>query len=157
MGREEHSKQISLACVGSAHSVWATLALLPFTACVLSRSTLFRFQVALQGNFLKQALGCIHFPGLSCSGSCSQILHKGTDLVGPAFCALPRSKQLRRPGAWRAHSPLVRCILSPPWSELLGFPGALISGVACVSSGELISGCDPPDGCQPSRTPGRLG
>ena len=95
LGKEEHFKQISLACVGSAHSVWATLALLPFTACVLSRSTLFRFQVALQGNFLKQALGCIHFPGLRCSGSCSQILHKGTDLVGPAFCALPRSKQLR--------------------------------------------------------------
>ena len=25
MGREEHCKQISLACVGNAHSVWATL------------------------------------------------------------------------------------------------------------------------------------
>ena len=34
-------------------------------------------------------------PGLSSSGSCSQVLHKGADLVGPAFCALPRSKQLR--------------------------------------------------------------
>ena len=30
----------------------------------------------------------------------SQVLHKGTDLAGPAFCALPRSDQLRRPGAW---------------------------------------------------------
>ena len=27
-------------------------------------------------------------------------IHKGADSVGPAFCALPRSKQLRRPGAW---------------------------------------------------------
>ena len=32
-----------------------------------------------------------------------------------------------------------------------------ISGVPCVSSGELISDCDPPGGCQPSRIPGRLG
>ena len=32
-----------------------------------------------------------------------------------------------------------------------------ISGVPCVSSGKLISDCDPPSGCQPSRIPGRLG
>ena len=32
-----------------------------------------------------------------------------------------------------------------------------VSAVLCVSSGELISGCDPPGGCQPSRIPGRLG
>ena len=31
-----------------------------------------------------------------------------------------------------------------------------ISGVPCVSSGELISDCDPAGGCQPSRIPGRL-
>ena len=52
------------------------------------------------------ALGCMHFPGLSHSGSDSQVLHKGTDLVGPAFCALPRSEQLRRPGARRVHPPM---------------------------------------------------
>ena len=32
-----------------------------------------------------------------------------------------------------------------------------ISGVPCVSSEELISGCNPPDRCQLSRIPGRLG
>ena len=53
---------------------------------------------------LKWVLGCVHFPGLSCSGSGSQVLHKGTELVGPVFCALPRSKQLRWPGTWWAHS-----------------------------------------------------
>ena len=52
----------------------------------------------------RPALGCMHLPGLSHSGSCSQVLHKGTDSVGPAFCALPRSEQLRRPGAWQVHS-----------------------------------------------------
>ena len=49
VGREEHCKQISLVCVGSAHSVLATLGLPLLTWCVLSQSTLLRFQVALQG------------------------------------------------------------------------------------------------------------
>ena len=63
-------EQISLACVGSAHSVWATLGLpappspLPLTAYVLSQFTLLRLQVALQG-------------------------------AGPGLHALPRSKLLR--------------------------------------------------------------
>jgi len=49
MGREEHCKQIPLACVGSAHSVLATLGLPLLMAGVLSQSTLLRLQVALQG------------------------------------------------------------------------------------------------------------
>ena len=156
-GREEHCKQISLACVGSARSVWATLGLPPLMARVLSRFTLLRLQVALQGNCLRWALGCVYFPGLSCSGSGSgsQVLHKGADAVGPASCALPRSEQLRQPGVWRAHSPQVRCVLSPPGSQLLGFLD--VQRERCISSGELISGCEPPGVCQPSRIPGRLG
>ena len=47
------------------------------------------------GNCLMQALGYLHFPGLSHSGSGSPVLPKVSDLVGPASCALPRSKQLR--------------------------------------------------------------
>ena len=61
----------------------------------------------------EQALGCVHCPGLSHSGSGSQVLHKGTDSVVPAFCALPRSEQLRPPDAWRVHSPKGWCVLSP--------------------------------------------
>ena len=122
-GREEHCKLISLACVGSAHSVWDALGLPLLMACVLSWSTLLRLQVALQGNWLRQALGCMHFSGLS--HSCSCVLHKSTDLVGPVFCALPRSKQLRKPGAWRVHFPQVgKCVLSPPPFQQLGFLGA---------------------------------
>ena len=92
--------QISLVCGGSARSVWATQGLPPLMESVLSRSTLLRLQVALQGNCLKWALGCVHFPRLSGSGSGSQVLHKGTDSVGPVVCVLPRSEQLRRPGSW---------------------------------------------------------
>ena len=123
VGREEPCKQISLACVGTAYSVWATLGLTLLMACVLSQSKLLRLQIALQGNCLKWALGCVHISGVNCSGSGSWVLHKGTDSVEPEFCALPRSKHLRLPGAWRAHTPQVQCILSPPQSQPLGFLG----------------------------------
>ena len=159
MGREEHCKQISLACVRSARSVSATLGLPLVSVYVLSRSTLPRLQVALQGNCLNQALDFVHFSGLSCSVSGSQVLHKGVDSVGPLFCALPRSKQLRRPGAWRVHTSQVRCVLSPPQSSRMVSwvcSGSTVSGVPCVSFGELISDCDLPGRCQPFRIPGRL-
>ena len=41
------------------------------------------------------ALGCMHLPGLSHSGSGTREVLRGADSVGPAFCALPRSEQLR--------------------------------------------------------------
>ena len=78
-------------------------------------STLLRLQVALQGYCSKQALGFVHFPGLSCSGSGSRVLHKGPESFGPAFCALPMSQQPRRPGAWQAH-----CLLLRTWTHVAG-------------------------------------
>ena len=147
VGKEEHYKQISLECVGSTRSILVSLGLPLLMACVLFQSTLLRLQVALQWNCLKRAVGCVHFSGLSHSGSGSRVLHKGADSVGPAFCALHRSEQLRQPGAWRAHSSQVQCILSLPRSQpldFLGGSGCVLSGVPCISSGELISGCNPP-------------
>ena len=47
------------------------------------------------GNPLRPALGCMHLPGLSRSGSGTQVVLRGADSVGPAFCALPRSEQLK--------------------------------------------------------------
>ena len=46
-------------------------------------------------NHLRLALGCLHLPGTSHSGSGTRVVLRGTDSVGPAFCALPRSEQLR--------------------------------------------------------------
>ena len=63
----------------------------------------------------------------------------------------------------RALPPGGQCILSPPRSQLHSFLGAqwehrlTAQWVPRVSSGELISGCNPPGGCQLSRNPGRLG
>ena len=45
--------------------------------------------------------------------------------VGHVFCALPRSEQLRQPGAWQVHCPSGPASQSPPGSLLLDFPGAL--------------------------------
>ena len=68
LGREEHCKQILAACVGSAHHVWVTLGLTQLMmACA--------FPV-----YTAQA------PGFSAG-----VLPK----VGPAFCAISRSKLLR--------------------------------------------------------------
>ena len=44
------------------------------------------------GNRPRPALGCIHLPGLSRSGSGTQVVLRGADSVVPAFCALPRSE-----------------------------------------------------------------
>ena len=47
------------------------------------------------GNHRRPALGCLHLPGLSRSGPGTRVVLRGTDSVGPAFCALSRSEQLR--------------------------------------------------------------
>ena len=114
------------------------------------------------------------FPGLHCSA-------RELSEAGPGLHTLPRSTPLRfrlsgtpqrhRLGwacvlcpsqvrAAQATRCLTRgggCILSPSHLVSWVLNGSAISGVLCVSSGTLISGCDPPDGCQPSRIPGRLG
>ena len=96
--------------------------------------------------------------------------------VGPGFRVLPRSKMLRfwLSGTPQRHRLSWACVLCH--SQVLAaqavclnlLPGSChlvswvshkstVSGVPCVSSGELISGCDPPGICQPSRISGRLG
>ena len=112
-------------------------------------------------NCPKQAHVFMPFPGLSCSGSGSRVLHKGTDLVGCIFCALPRCKELRWPDSWWAHCPRwAVCLNHLPGPKLLVswvFHKSVTSNVPFVSSEELIPGCGPPGRCQLSRIPGRLG
>ena len=80
MGREERYKQITLVC---ARSVSATLGLPPLTlhtAQALGCST---------GNRLRPALGCMHLPGLSRSGSGTQVVPRGADWLGLRFVPFP--------------------------------------------------------------------
>ena len=84
----------------------------------------------------------MHFPGLSHPSSVSWVCHRGTDLVGPAFCALPRSEQLRWPDAWWAQSlPGGGCDLSPPPSLPLSFlcvqPACLLTCAVSLLGADL--------------------
>ena len=136
--------QILLVCVGSTHSVPATLGLPLLTVRVLCPSTLLRLQAALQG-------------------------------AGPELRTLPRPKPLRFrfSGTPQKHRLGWACVLCSGSQELdeRTLPGCrepyplrgpslsfLVcwSGAPCVSSGELISGCNPPGGCQPYRISGSL-
>ena len=87
------------------------------------------------GELSKVGPGFMYFPGLSCSGSGSRVLHKGTDSVGHVFCALPRSEQLRRPSAWWAHCPrwAVHLIFLVPAIRFPGCTPRAPSQVCCVS------------------------
>ena len=85
--REEHCKQMSLACVGSDGNVWATLGLPPLTH--------------------------VCFPSLHCSGSrlvCGELSEAGLGLH-----ALPRSKLLRFSfsGTPQRHRLGWACVLCP--------------------------------------------
>ena len=117
MGREGRCRQVSLACVGSARGVSATLGLPPLP------STLLRLQVALQGAG----------PGLRALPRSKPLRSRfsGTPQRGRlgwacALC-LPGSEQLRRPGAWPAHSPRVGGA-----SCHLPGPSRAVSGAPCV-------------------------
>ena len=91
-GREGCCKQITLACARSASAtlglptVHGVRSLPAHAAQALGCST---------RNHPWLALGCLHLPGPSRSGSGTRIVLRGADSVGPAFCALPRSEQLR--------------------------------------------------------------
>ena len=135
VGREEQCKQISLACVGSACSVWATLGLPALTACVLSQSTLLRLQVILQGNCLRWALSLVHFLGLSRSGTVSRVLHKGTDSVEPEFCpCVLCPSQVRAAQVTRclvtAHSPGALHLITTP-VPATQYPGCAAASHVC--------------------------
>ena len=150
MEREGRCRQMSLACVGSTRSVPATLGLPPLTGVCFPC-------LHCSGSRLlsrERALSCVHFPSLSHSGSGFRVLHKDADSVGPAFCAFPgRNSSGTQELDERT---LSGCIM--PYSlrgPNLSF-WALRSGAPCVSSGKLISGCNPSSGCQPSRISGSL-
>ena len=166
MGREEHCKQISLACVGCALSGLCS-------QCSGHTGFAPTHGVCAFSVYTAQAPDCSAGelskagPGLRALPRSKPLRFRflGTPqrhrLSRTAFCALPRSKQLRQLGAWRAHSPQVGpCVVSssrPSCSVSWVRSRTTILDVPCVSSGELISGCDPLGRCQLPRIPGRLG
>ena len=123
-----------LHCLGSKLLCRGTVQSRPCVSCT-SQSWAAQVQVLGYCTRAQTWLGVsfVPFPGLSTSAS--QVLGERTVPGGP-------------------------CILITSLVWLLGFPGALGRHhlrCAYVLSRKLISGCDPPGRCQPSRIPGRHG
>ena len=111
--REAHCKQIPLACVGSACSGWATLGWPQPKAACTSQVHTAQAPGCTAGKLSNTGPGLHALPRSKPSRLSLLVLHKGTDLVGPEFCALPGFEQLRWLGAWWAHSPSwVVCLIT---------------------------------------------
>ena len=130
--RSRHVCLPRLHCLSSRLFCWGTVYGGPRVACA-SQIYAAQVQVLLYSTKAQTQLGLcfVPFPGPSRSGN--QVLDEGTLPRCGASYHLPCSSRL------------VSWVLSG------------VSDVPCVSPGELISSCNPPDGCQPSRIPGRLG
>ena len=94
------------------------------------------------GNCLMWALVCMHFPGLSRSGSGSQVLHKGADLVGPVSASDPGLSSSGDQVLGVCSHPQLKAVTYPlprPSRSIFWVcNGRAFSGVPCVSSGKLI-------------------
>ena len=147
-GGRDTANKYHWPCVGSAHSVWATLDLPQLKAMCAS------------GVCTAQAPGC-SAAALSRVGPAFRALPtsqplrfsgtlQGHDSVGCPLFAIPMSEQLRRPGVCQATAPGgPRILVTSPIAT------NALSQVCRVSPRELISGCGPPGRCQPCRIPGR--
>ena len=72
------------------------------------------------GNHLRPALGCMHLPGLSRSGSGTAVVLRGTDSIGLRFVPFPGPSS----SGDEVFGERGCCDLSPPLSLPLGFLGA---------------------------------
>ena len=92
-------------------------------------------------NCLRQALGYMHFPGLSHSGPGTWVHLTGADAFGPSFCALPWSETLRWPAVW--------------W--VIAVTPAYHLSCSCCSVFWVYNWLTFSGRCWPSRIPGSLG
>ena len=113
MGREGHCRPISLACVGSTHSVPATRALPPLTACLGSTRS-------VPATRALPPLTGVCFPRLHCSGSWLLYREWALRCVQFQFLGTPQRRRL----GWV-------CVLCLPWPEQLRHPGAYGRTLPC--------------------------
>ena len=110
---------MSLACVGSTCSVSATLGLPPLTGVCFPRPHCSGSRLL----YRERALICVHFPGLSHSGSGFWVLHKSAELVGPGFCAFPGRSSSGSQELDECTLPGCVCLIpSAVWLQLLRAP-----------------------------------
>ena len=103
------------------------------------------------GNYLMRTLVYMHFPGLSHSGSGSWVLHKAQTWLGLRFVTVPGPSSSGDQALCALSCPLLKAsayhLRGPSRSVFWVYNGRAFSGVPCVSSGELVSGCDAPGRC----------
>ena len=121
-GREGRCRQVLLACVGSTHSVPATLGLPPLTGVCSPRLHCSGPRLL----YMKQALCCMLF---QFSGTPQK-----RGLGWACILCLPQPKQLRQPGALRAHSPQVRLLPS-------AVPASVSTHVGLVCLVSVLESC----------------
>ena len=66
-----------------------------FSLAAFKKMTIVKIYLGISLEQLRAEWGQFSFRELLVPACTSRALHKGTDSVGPAFCALRRSKQLR--------------------------------------------------------------
>ena len=154
VGKEEHCKDLLLACVGSARSVWTTLGFPQLMAACAFPAYTAQAPGCSARELSKADLCFVHLAGVSCSGSGSWVLHKGTD-SGMHFVLFPglSSSGDEVLGEHTVSGGLCILITSLVPASFPVCHKSAISGVLCVSSRELISGCNPPGRYQLSRIP----
>ena len=121
-GREGCCKQITLACARSVSAPPGLSPLTAHTAQALGCSA---------GDRLRPALGCMHIPGLSRSGSGTRVVLRGGD-SGLRFAPFPGPSSS---GVWRARS--LRLIASP-------VPVARFSGCTAGAPSHVDDDCPEP-------------
>ena len=138
VGREGHCRQMSLACVGGTRSVRPHRVCPAHGAC----ATLLRPQAALQG--VGPELHAVPVLGYST---------KAQTRLGLRFVPSPaRAAQAARSLMGTLFPGAVHLIPSAVPASVSTHAG----WVRLVCSGEVVSSCDPPSGCQPSRISGSL-
>ena len=104
----------------------------PLWACPCLQCTPLRLYVALLGSHLRPALGFMHRPGLSRSGSALRKPSEAPIWLGPRFAPVPGPSSS---GAWRARS-----------LRLWPFPAAQFSGCTAGVPSQADDDCPEPPG-----------
>ena len=145
----ECSQCLSHTGFAPAHSVYAFPV---YTAQALGCSA---------GNCLRRALHFVHFPGLSCQVQVLRYSTKVQTWLGLHFVPVPGPSSSGDQVLGEHSCPQLKAVTyhlpHPSCSVFWVYNGRAFSGVPCVSSGEPISGYDPPGGCGLSRIPRSLG
>lgn len=113
-------------CVSGVFAVWTTL-VSPCSWCVcFSWSMMLKAPGCSAGELSKAGPGFRVLPGPCCSGSRSSVLHKGTNSVGPAFCALSGLSSSGNKVLGEHTVPGWRCVLSTSLAPANKFSGCAV-------------------------------